>query len=235
MGKFKKIVLNVPHASIEGLCNSKLSYWNLSSSFFNDCILKWTDWYTDYLFNENNNFIEMVRFPLSRFIIDAERLLHDPMEEIGQGIVYTDFGNFHRSFPPNKNSIFRVLLMKWQEHQRNLISKLSVDALLMDCHSFPGDFSDIDVCIGYNEDWSKPDRETLDTIADTFTSFGYKVSINSPYSNSITPQAKFKYKSVMIEINKRIYLQDEHASLLLDASKTSTFKDSIRDLYRKLL
>jgi putative restriction endonuclease len=33
---------------------------------------------------------------------------------------------------------------------------LCPDALLLDCHSFPSELSDVDICIGFNEDWSKP-------------------------------------------------------------------------------
>lgn len=44
-------------------------------------------------------------FQLSRFIIDAERLEHDPSEAKGQGIIYTDFGGFHREISPRNVGI----------------------------------------------------------------------------------------------------------------------------------
>ena len=235
MEKFKKIVLNVPHASIEGLCDSELSYWNLSAEFFNDCILTWTDWFSDYLFQSNDNRIVMVRFPLSRFIVDAERLLNDPMERIGQGIVYTDFVKYHRSFPKCQDALEQTLMRKWYEHQKNLIDKLSDEALLIDCHSFPERLSDVDICIGYNNDWSKPDSKTIDVTSEIFKSYKYKVGINNPYSNSITPQTTFRYKSFMIEVNKRVYLQPGDNSLALDSSKVSIFKSAINEIYKELL
>ena len=78
--QYNRIVLNEPHASIEGLYDERLSFWNVDEKFVNDIVLKWTDWHTDYLFygyrKEN---IRTVRFPYSRFIVDAERLWNDPL------------------------------------------------------------------------------------------------------------------------------------------------------------
>lgn len=39
--------------------------------------------------------VKIVRSSLSRFVVDVERLLNDPLEECGQGIVYRQFDNFH--------------------------------------------------------------------------------------------------------------------------------------------
>lgn len=232
MQHFKKIVLNVPHASLEGLCDPQLSFWDLSPAFYNECILKWTDWYTDNLFSfPNDKRIEMVRFPFSRFIVDAERLWDDPMENIGQGIVYTDFEMFHRHI--SDASIMKGLRQYWMEHQVNLANHLSEDSLLIDCHSFPRQLSDIDICIGYNEDWSKPNDETINTISHIFSQEGYHVGVNQPYSNSITPSAPFQYKSLMIEVNKRTYLQE--SSLFLDEAKFTRLKETIHKVYQQII
>lgn len=93
-----RIVLNEPHASVEGLYDKELSFWNIDAQFLNDVVIKWTDWYTDILFHGfNDERIRAVRFPYSHFIVDAERLWHDPMESIGQGIVYRKFGEYLRN------------------------------------------------------------------------------------------------------------------------------------------
>ena len=73
--QYKRIVLNEPHASIEGLYDSNLSFWKIDERFINEVVLKWTDWHTDYLFHGFcNDRIKTVRFPYSRFIVNAERL-----------------------------------------------------------------------------------------------------------------------------------------------------------------
>jgi hypothetical protein len=44
-------------------------------------------------------------------------------------------------------------------------------------------------------------------VKNKFEEMHYAVSLNAPYSNSITPPTGFAYKSIMIEVNKRIYLE----------------------------
>lgn len=98
--QYKRIVLNEPHASVEGLYDSSMSFWNIDERFINDVVLKWTDWHTDFLFHGvNDERIKMVRFPYSRFIVDAERLWNDPLQSRGQGIVYTQFDDYSRVVP----------------------------------------------------------------------------------------------------------------------------------------
>lgn len=74
------------------------------------------------------------------------------MESIGQGIIYKQFDGFSRNIPNDKTTIDRLKAL-WDNHQKNLTNKLDEDAILIDCHSFPQEMSDIDVCIGYNDDW----------------------------------------------------------------------------------
>lgn len=68
------LVLNEPHASVEGLYDAGKSFWNVDANFLNDVVIKWTDWHTDFLFNGlQDERIRTVRFPYSRFVVDAER------------------------------------------------------------------------------------------------------------------------------------------------------------------
>ena len=210
--QYNRIVLNEPHASMEGLYDERLSFWDIDERFINDVVLKWTDWHTDYLFyGYRKESIRTGRFPYSRFIVDAERLWDDPLEAVGQGIVYK--------------------LNLWHGHQTSLRNSLCPGALLLDCHSFPSEQSDIDICIGYNEDWSKPEKETIVLAFFLFEDFGYKVGINEPYSNSETPDCPFSYQSMMLEVNKRIYM--EPGSLQLKPSPA--YKLSVRNLMARLL
>ena len=103
---------------------------------------------------------------------------------------------------------------------------------MLDCHSFPSDLSDVEVCIGFNGDWSRPSGKTIDTIIRTFRKGGYKVGINSPYSNSIAPLCQFAYKSVMVELNKSTYMEDR---VRMNASKAGRVRNTIHELYLNLL
>ena len=227
--QYKRIVLNEPHASIEGLYDNQLSFWNIDERFINDIVLKWTDWHTDFLFHGyRSEKVRTVRFPYSRFIVDAERLWDDPLEQHGQGIVYKQFDGYTPTVPEENEA---QLLGLWHWHQRLLRENLCEGALLLDCHSFPSEMSDIDICIGFNEDWSKPHKETLELAVNLFEDNGYKVGINEPYSNSETPDCSFSYQSMMLEVNKRAYMEDGSLNLL----RNTKYKCKVQAVFQNLL
>lgn len=225
---YKRIVLNEPHASMEGLYDADKSYWQIDADFLNNVVIKWTDWHTNYLFHGvYDRRIKTVRFPYSRFIVDAERLWNDPMESIGQGIVYKEFEAYRRTVPADSE---QNLLQLWQWHQQRLSDALQEDALLLDCHSFPEELSDVDICIGYNEDWSKPSKEAIEMAVNHFMDNGYKVGVNYPYSNSETPDCNFHYHSLMLEVNKKTYLKSGSIHLQNDR-----LRDIIAEFQKRLL
>lgn len=232
MNDIQHIVLHVPHASIEGIADRSLSFWPNDPKFVNDSVVRLTDWYTDFVFAFNSvPDITTVRFPYSRFIVDGERLWDDPMEEIGQGIVYTDFAGFHRDVPaPVKEHLLSV----WKRHQHNLTAALSPDSILIDCHSFPGDMSDVDICIGFNDDWSYPGDDIIEMVSSLFEKEGFKVGINNPYSNSMSPRCRFDYPSIMIEVNKKSYM-DERTMRLHTDSHSLKISEVMERVYTQLL
>ena len=220
MTKFRKIVLNVPHSSIDKWGEG----WDSPDGIW--CHVKdFTDWYTDILFH--NDMCSMVRFPCSRFYCDAERLKNDPMEKIGQGICYTSYGDFKRVKVPDVMGL-------WQSHQEALSKEIVEGTLLIDCHSFPSKVcDDVDICIGFNSDWSKPSDDVLSVLINAFEGMGLRVGINHPYSNSITPDCDIKYQSVMIEVNKRVYMNE--GTLLPISDAFERFKSLLGDIYKQLL
>ena len=136
-------------------------------------------------------------------MVDAERLWNDPLEEIGQGIVYRKFEGYVRHVAKDVET---RLLGLWKWHQQRLRRHLSEGVLLLNCHSSPRT-CDVDICIGYNEDWSKPCKATIEYAVNLFEDNGYSVGINYLYSNSKTPECPFRYQSMMLEVNKRTYLE----------------------------
>ena len=227
--KYQRIVLNEPHASVEGLYDERLSGWTIDKHFINDVVYYLTDWHTDYLFHGfRHRDVKAVRFPYSRFIVDAERLWNDPLEAEGQGIIYRHFNGYRRNVPKRHEA---QLLRLWEGHQQRLKDNLCQDALLIDCHSFPEDMGDVDICIGFNEDWSKPSRELLDYTMNLFDSHGYSVGVNNPYSNSEAPECPFRYHSMMLEVNKRVYLEKRSLYLKTNCGK----RKDVRDLFSQLL
>ena len=196
-------------------------------------IVRWTDWYTDWIFCQaasNDARIIPVQFPFSRFFCDVERLEKDPLESIGQGIIYTDYKECHRRIEEYESrSLLEEFYYPFMERLR---AYLLPSAFLLDCHSFPSDLSDIEVCIGYNDDWSRPEDELLLQTEAAFKSLGFMTGLNHPYSNSLSPKMPFAYQSMMIELNKKTYLNDVGE---LDRDRMARVLIAIRKVYALIL
>lgn len=91
--------------------------------------------------------------------------------------------------------------------------------LLLDCHSFssmPTALCDprpqeqqVDICLGYNDDATCPPQELIDFVASYFEDLGYRVGRNTPFSHSKTVECPVPYHSLMIEVNKRCYMNEQ--------------------------
>jgi N-formylglutamate deformylase len=111
----------------------------------------------------------------------------------------------------------------YEEHHKKLteetkkILKREKNVLILDLHSFSNEqalsiekeepFPDI--CIGINEGFAN--NEILNAIIKRIEANGYSYKINYPYSGSIIPNGLTKSElenvcSIMIEVNKRLYL-----------------------------
>ena len=222
----RNIVLNIPHASINGVFDPKYGGWPCNQYFVNNCLNKWTDWYTDFLFLplSRQKDVSTVVFPYSRFVCDAERLENDPLEEIGQGIIYTQFNGLKRNINDDER---QGLMGYYHSYIKQLKSMLNEHSLLIDCHSFPSDLADVDICIGVNDDRSRPTDFVIELVTEVFKQFGFSVRINHPYSNAIALQTDFVYNSIMIELNKRIYLNEQTLELIESANKIRTTLDRL--------
>ena len=223
---YDNIVLSIPHSSIDGLATTK---WNDKAALLKE-VRRWTDWYTDLIFvPDQRDKIKTVVSDYSRFVVDVERLLNDPMEKIGQGILYTDFNGIHRAMEKEEEM---GMIAYFMGYIKTLKEMLNEHSLLIDCHSFPSDLSEFDICIGFNDDWSRPSDFIIDLVVEFFKKKGYKVSINSPYSNAIAPETNFVYNSIMIEINKKVYLNEQSLELTDNAN---ILREQLSKLYRILL
>ena len=90
----------------------------------------------------------------------------------------------------------------------------------------------MDICIGYNDDGTCPTQECIDFVVEHFESFGYKVGRNTPFSHSKTVECPVPYHSLMIEVNKRCYMNEQ------TLEKTEGFKKLqkvLHSIYKNLL
>ena len=218
-----KVLLHIPHTSLR---LPKCFYKGLLISKFNlqKYNLKMSDVGVDYLFNH----IKAVRVTAkySRLFCDVEKFKDDNIEfmsKYGQGVVYTHIYDqilFHQHDDKYKNKVFKY----YDRHHKKLnrISKRLLSKnnklLILDIHSYSDELANKhhnapfpDICIGIEKDYY--DEEILNKIINKIEELGYTYRINYPYVGSIIPNAIFnnvKYKnrvvSIMLEINKRIYL-----------------------------
>lgn len=218
-----KIILNIPHSSLllpkEFINKEKnLTYDGIKKFNYNI-----TDLFTDKLFSSKLH--THIKAKYSRIACDVEKFVDDDkevMSKYGLGVIYKN--------DLNQNSIFKELDEKYKEM---IIKKYYIPyhaklnkvvkhikgrkVILVDCHSFSKDIivdeakkTDLpDVCIGYNSYCFS--QQLVDYTCKYFKNLGYSVGINYPYQGAIVPNCLFNsttnnFYSIMIEINKRLYL-----------------------------
>ncbi len=229
MQPYDRIVLAIPHAT--GAFD--VSLWSAPVSVATDA-RRWTDWHTDRLFagaGRGEPRVRAVVGRVSRFDCDLERLEHDPLEVVGQGRLYTrSHSGAERVVPSDRAARW---LRAWRRYRERIVAA-GADAerpFLLDCHSFPADLApDVDVCLGWNEDESRPDDDVLGVCRAAFERCGFRVAYNKPYGNAILPVG-WSGPSMLVEFNKSIYLDETDLALLPSARRVRT---ALRDFYAAL-
>lgn len=227
-GRYDHIIIHTPHAGtilpIFSHCHP-MGRWVRGKSIAPLSLLL-TDHYTDELFHADSPLSVLrlkrvchISFPFSRLFCDVERLVNDPLEAKGLGICYDveryiDKGP-HRWYGAWSMSKQQAMEL-YNAHHVALRQATNRGDLLLDCHSFSErpnilcpnaeDFRDVDICLGFNDDDSKPAEATLSFVEDFFRSNGYRVELNKPFSNAITTG---KCHSLMIEVNKHCYMDED--------------------------
>lgn len=217
-----KILMHMPHVSLD-VPNEFYDGLLTSKHLFHKYNLEMTDLGIDELF-KGYDYIKVIP-KYSRLYCDVERFRDDSkeiMSKYGEGVVYTKFYDgklFH-----NHTEIYKEkVLSYYDEYHKNLdnitkeLLKEDDTLLILDCHSFSDKMASYffnepfpDICIGIEEDYY--DEDILNLIIERITKLGYTYKINYPYKGSLVPNCvinkvvKGKIISIMLEINKRIYL-----------------------------
>ena len=146
--KTNKIVLHIPHSSINGIFDKEIGKWPRNAFFVNTCVKEHTDWFTDMLFHTGDNAIKEIIFPYSRFVCDVERLEDDELNRIGQGIVYTEYNGYKRGALSEEE--YDKIVQLREEYLMRLKSHITENSILIDCHSFSNRTMEDtpDICIG---------------------------------------------------------------------------------------
>jgi len=201
------MILHIPHSSTKML--NDVNVPNLQ-----DNLNLLTDWYTNELFYHESS--ESVIFPYSRFSIDVERLNeNEPMDLYGQGILYENdvFGNY---ITRTDNELHKSIYDKYHYNLNVIVNShlcYFPVVYIVDCHSFDESllndtFIAPDICLGFNNG----NRNYYDLLS-YFNNNNLSVGINDPYSGSIIPSwfnDNENVKSIMIEVNKNLYLNSDY-------------------------
>jgi len=186
-------------------------------------ILYTTDVFTDKIFQIDS--IDKVVCDFSRAFCDVERFVNpeeEEMEAAGRGFYYTksfDESPLRHEDEAMKAYIRENFYQPYHQHLENKVNeKLEQEGLvkIIDCHSFneerlpfEKESARPDICLGTTEHTSSQD---LSAFRQYFESNGFSVDINTPYSGSYLPQKCrdiTKVESIMIEINKRLYMKND--------------------------
>jgi N-formylglutamate deformylase len=183
-----------------------------------------TDHYTDELFDYPT--AHRVIAPISRIVCDVERFeIGEEMEDhFGMGIVYErdHLQNILRAVTADVKN--KIVESYYRPHHRALYDAVTEElsmrgrSVIVDCHSFNDEqlphvtnTMRPDFCIG-SDSFHTP-HELVDQLVKYLNDCGYCVSVNEPFAGTIVPLEYYHVNpaviSVMIEVNKRLYLDDQ--------------------------
>ncbi len=222
----KHYLIHLPHCGMD-IPDRYLADYLLPEDELKHNIVQYCDLYTDELFGSLYDVFGGTKNRYSRLFFDPERFddAYESMhEKFGLGWFYE---NAVMSQKPlrrreNKSTVRKYFELHHQELNEKARQKLEAygKCTVIDCHSFSPErywFHDRnpelpDICIGYED--AHADHELVKIISDAFWEFD--IGINVPYAGSLVPtdywQKDFRVRSVMIEINKKLYLEEDNVT-----------------------
>lgn len=235
------ILFHVPHSSLKipkqywDICIKDKKYIKRTNKFLSDYL-------TDKLIP---NKCHKLVFKYSRLFCDVEKFkddLKEIMSKKGMGVIYTNDCDTTIVIPNKKYK--RIVLKSYYDKHHNKLDKTVTNILkkhkncvIVDFHSFSYEMArklfdtnnNPDICIGIDNTYT--DEELTNLTINHFKEYGYSIEINKPYSGTIIPNKYFnktekRLSSIMLEINKRIYLNNK--------SDFYKLKQCIDDYYEKI-
>ncbi|MDO5569620.1 MAG: N-formylglutamate amidohydrolase [bacterium] len=217
------IIIHIPHSSSKVPLILKKQIKDKNTFIIEK--KKLTDWYIDKLYKKCNT--NKLIFKYTRFFCDVERFKDEkkePMASKGMGVIYDTFSNKTKFLNPSAEYKEKVYKIYDKHHKKfdNLVCKILKKynkCLIIDAHSFAeesvltinGAINTPDICIGIDKDFE--DKKITKLVVNHFKKNNFSIMINYPYVGSIVPNKYYKLKdkrvkTIMIEINKRVYMNN---------------------------
>lgn len=238
------MLLHVPHWSNK-IPNAKNMGYLVNKTELNDIKYFFADLYTDDLYGGGKK----IKAKYSRVFVDVERFKDnskESMSKLGMGMLYTHTHKGKKFCEPTP--LHQKLAEKaYDKHHAKLDRLVDKEikkygkCLIVDCHSYSTELATSifgenaicpDICIGYEDDFY--DARIVETTKTFFENCGYSTMLNKPYSGSLVPNKAYaqknpNVKSIMLEINKRTYLNGNKKS-----QNYKTLKRQIKTLLKQL-
>jgi len=222
------VVVHLPHASREIPADLRPTFLVDDAALERE-LDRMTDHYTDALFAVAGTAVETVRFPVSRLVVDPERFEDDarePMAQRGQGVVYTLTSDGRPlRHPPTPREREALLDRFYRPHHARLTECVAAAlaahgiALIVDAHSFP----DQPLPMEFDQRADRPDigigtdpfhtpAPLVERLVAACDALGWSVQVDAPYAGAMVPGRFFgrdpRVQSVLIEVNRRLYVED---------------------------
>ncbi len=221
----KYFLVHLPHYGYRIPDKYKDDYY-LGEEELNKNIFEYADGDTQFIYRDLYLAFDGVLNIYSRLFVDPERFFDDEQEsmQIKHGLGWFYENAILEKKPLRSNKHKKEIAEYYHKHHEELNAKTAQKlrvygkCTVIDCHSFSNTrywFHDKsltlpDVCIGYDE--FHKDDFLVSAILDVFKE--YEVGVNSPYAGSMVPSEFYNknenVKSVMIEINKKLYLESDN-------------------------
>jgi N-formylglutamate amidohydrolase len=245
------IVLNIPHAS-SVIPNDIKDQLIISDQQLWDEIAQLTDWYANELYDIPG--ATPIIAPVSRLVVDTERYsvdANEPMAQLGMGAIYTKgAGGFPIRAQLNETQREALLSRFYYPHHQSLEDAIQQcltnheSCVVIDCHTFPKtpfayeshtDALRPDICIGLHE--TNTPLRLVSQLKRQFTNCGLSVAVNTPYTGCVLPK-KFNNNTqviaVMIEINRKLYIEEPHDNKLISVGNKPSKKESFWKIKKAL-
>ena len=224
------MILHIPH-SARTIPAGLRDQFVLSDRELEAELLLMTDAFVDELFARPTAVWPapaVVRFPLSRLVVDVERFPDDvdePMSRVGMGMIYTRTAAGAALRRPLQPEEAKALRESYDAYHRLLAQYVADElaqtgrALIIDCHSFPSrplpcdmdrSIPRPDFCLG-TDPVHTPD-DLIRFAVTELVALGYSVLLNQPYSGTLVPLDYLgmdrRVASLMIEVNRSLYMDE---------------------------
>jgi N-formylglutamate amidohydrolase len=239
-------LINLPHSATH-IPDAFLDDYYLGKEELEANIFEYADLYTDVLFSDFFETFGGVKAKYSRLLCDIERFFDDEAEPMHKKFKLGWFyENAILSHTPLRSTKNREVIAKYYENYHRKLNQKTAQKLkehgqctIIDCHSFSNEFYWFldeslhlpDICIGFDEYHKDP--LLVEAILSEFKE--YDIGINEPYAGSLVPinywQKERRVKSVMIEINKKLYLKEDNRT---KSAHFSTMKEKLNNVLKIL-